>query len=105
MKAAMMRAIAIVVAALFLATGPAHARDCDTTHTSDLRAVWRCGNVCVHLRGPPHNRDLEIEDFDQGDDGGDRFSFKMNKGGGTPILNGKRCKRLQQTYPYDKEQK
>jgi hypothetical protein len=80
-------------------TTSAHTFDCDTTHTSDLRAVLRCGKVCVHLRGPSHSRSLEVDNFDQGDDGGGRFSFKLEKGIAT--LNGKRCKVLPQTYDYN----
>jgi hypothetical protein len=34
----------VSIAALFLTTGTAHALDCDTHHTSDLRAVWRGGD-------------------------------------------------------------
>jgi hypothetical protein len=43
---------------------------------------------------------LEIDNFDQGDQGGARFSFTLNKGNAT--LNGNRCKSLPQTYPDDK---
>jgi len=89
------------IAALFLATGAAQALDCDTTHTSDLHAVWQCGDACVRLLGPPLNRQL-VMDFND-DAARYRTVFKRNLGKAT--LNGKRCKSLPQTYPDDKEQK
>jgi len=58
--------------------------------------------VYVSLRGPSHNRELTFDDFED-DAARNTIVFKRNWGKAT--LNGKRCKRLPQTYPDDKEQK
>ncbi len=74
-------------------------KQCDTTHTSDLRRIWQCDDVCVHIFGnPPY-----YITFDGVKDGKIVRSgtFEWKKDADTASLNGKRCKKLPQTYDYD----
>ena len=93
------------VAALLLATGTAHAgeKGCDTTHTSDTRGIWQCGNVCIRRWGNEEDRAFTIG-MDQGGLGRtglkDDVTFVVKQN--TVMMNGKRCKPLAQTYDYEK---
>src|SRR5262249_53009879 len=87
--------LATGIAALFLATGTAQAREqCDTLHTSDSRGIWQCGNVCVRVFGNAPNRYVTFD----GVDNAVNFKWRFPKAS----LNGKRCKLLAETYDYDK---
>src|SRR5262249_44420700 len=74
----------------------AHARkQCDTTYTSDLRRIWQCDDVCVHIFGnPPY-----YIAFDGVRDGKivRPGTFEWKKNADTASLNGKRCKQLPQS--------
>jgi len=74
----------------------AHAsKQCDTTHTSDLRRIWQCDDVCVHIFGnPPY-----YIAFDGVRDGKivRPGTFEWKKNADTASLNGKRCKQLPQS--------
>jgi len=99
---AMKQLLLTSVAALFLATGTAHAGEkCDTTHTSDLRGIWQCGDICIHRYGNPANRSFVISGMwnqtSIKDDVTYVFVFRKDD---TAIINGKRCKPLAQTYDY-----
>jgi hypothetical protein len=101
----MLKMLLTGVAALFLATGTAYAgeKGCDTTHTSDTRGIWKCGNVCIRRWGNEGDRGFTIG-LDQGDLGRsglkDDVTFVVKQN--TVMLNGKRCKPLEQTYDYEK---
>jgi hypothetical protein len=91
------------VAALFLATGTAHADEgCDTQHTSDLRGLWRCGDVCINRYGNQGDRMFQIygarDKAKSGIKDAVTFVFKSY----TVTMNGKQCKPLEQTYDYEK---
>jgi hypothetical protein len=96
------------VAALFLATGMVALADerCDTRHTSDSRGQWRCGDVCVRQFGNNGDRIIYIgQDQKSGRSGvTDDMTFVIKGGRGigptTVMMNGKRCKYLEQT-PYE----
>jgi hypothetical protein len=90
-------------AALLLATGAANAGEkCDTTHTSDLRGIWQCGDICIHRYGNPANRSFQISGMWNKttikDNANLAFVFRGKTD--TVIINGKRCKELKQTYDY-----
>jgi hypothetical protein len=93
------------IAALFLATGTVNAgeKGCDTTHTSDTRGIWQCGNVCIRRWGNEGDRAFTIG-MDQGGLGRtglkDDVTFVVKQN--TVMMNGKRCKPLEQTYHYEK---
>ena len=103
------RALLTGIAALFLATGAAHAtEECDTTHTSDMRRIFKCGDVCVHIMGNPPSRYLTfdgVKDAGMKDDkiGSGRFRLTFKWKINTASLNGKQCKELPQTYDYEKQ--
>src|SRR5262249_25371119 len=94
-----------ILTTLLANAAPAHAESC-STHTSDLRRVWQCGDVCVRLWGNPGHRSLSFDGMT--DDGtklldGRKFLFewrwKRTVGGETAAtLNGKQCKELQHIY-------
>src|SRR5262245_65086840 len=58
-------------------------------HTSDLRGIWQCGDVCVYRYGNLPSRTFTI------DGANDRVIFEFKREVAT--LNGKRCKPLEQT--------
>ena len=113
-----MRAHISLIAALFLATGAAHADpSCDTEHTSDTQGIWQCGNVCVRLYGHCDGGPLcsiEVHGLENFKRAGP-YLFKSERGGLYSFkwsyktypfeasLNGKRCKMLKQTYDYEKQ--
>jgi hypothetical protein len=99
-------------AALFVATGMVTSaladERCDTLHTSDARGQWRCGDVCVRQHGNNGDRSFQIgQDHKSGRSGvTDDMTFVIQGGRGirpsTVMMNGKRCKYLEQTYDYEK---
>ena len=95
----MLKMLLTSVALLFLAPGTANAGEkCDTTHTSDLRGIWQCGDICIHRYGNPANRSFVISGMwnqtSIKDSATYVFVFRQN----TAVINGKRCKPLAQTY-------
>jgi hypothetical protein len=111
-EAVMKRLFLTGVAALFLATGMVTSaladERCDTLHTSDARGQWRCGTVCVRQYGNNGDRSFQIgQDHKSGRSGvTDDMTFVIQGGRGirpsTVMMNGKRCKYLEQTYDYEK---
>jgi hypothetical protein len=90
------------VAALFLATGAAHAETkCDTEHTSDTRRIWQCGSVCVKIYGNPGHREIAIDGVDWPAAADIHLHFYRDPSKAS--LNGKQCKELPQTYDYEKQ--
>jgi hypothetical protein len=97
-------AFAAVTLAVMFASDADAGEKCNTTHTSDLRGVWQCGNTCVYRHG-------NLDVYRQGhlvegigarvltiDGTTDFVRFELK--GNVATLNGKRCKWLEQTFDY-----
>jgi hypothetical protein len=99
----------LAILTTLLASGAPACGELQHTHTSNLRRVWQCGDVCVRLWGNPGHRSLSFDGMTN--DGtklldGRKFLFewRWKRTVGVEIvatLNGKQCKELQHTYDYD----